>query len=234
MNQTIQFAGATDIGAVRLENQDRWLVLPDLRIAAVADGMGGMPFGSEAAQAAIDTLTYFLGQHLPATPREWRMLLGSINRKIHALGCELSPDTGIGTTLTVAHCAGLRLTIAHVGDSAAFLLRNNVLSQLTQEHTVAAEHRALGRTPPPHSEHMLSSCMGLALLPKVDINETELQPGDRLLLCSDGLCKPASSAEMAAVLAGAESPGAAAAALLPLGRYGGDNITAVVGFVGET
>jgi serine/threonine protein phosphatase PrpC len=134
---------------------------------------------------------------------------------------------------------GSRLALAHVGDSAAFRLRGGgVLEQLTAEHTVAAEvreRRARGSLErmPHGAEHTLTSCLGLPYLPRVDIHETDLQPGDRLLLCSDGLTKPVAPARIAAALSSAATPAAAAETLVSLANSAGgpDNITVVVAWV---
>lgn len=233
----LHYASATDVGRVRRENQDRFLVREELQLAAVADGMGGMPCGEEAAQLAIDSLGAIAPESLPEDLAGWRALLGTVNRTVFELGLKLSPLLGIGTTLTIAHTRGSRLVLAHVGDSAAFRLRDGALEQLTAEHTVAAEilvRRAQGSPErmPRGAEHTLTSCIGLPSLPGVDVHETDLQPGDRFLLCSDGLSKPVDTAQLTAALARAESPAAAVADLVALANAAGgpDNITAIVAF----
>lgn len=234
----LQFAVASDIGQHRKENQDRWLLREELQLAAVADGMGGMACGAEAAQRALDTIAALVAQALPVNDAEWERLIDEANRAVFALGLDLSPNRGIGTTLTLAHWRGAKLTLAHVGDSAALRLRGGVLEQLTPEHTVAAEvleRRAAGSVErmPHGAEHMLSSCLGLPYLPQKAVRTIELRPGDRLLLCSDGLTKPVALESIAETLAQAPSPAAAVAKLIALANAAGgpDNITALVGFV---
>lgn len=233
------FAGSSDIGRRRTGNQDRWWVREELQLAAVADGMGGMPFGEEAAQAAIDALAAHLEKSVPELPAAWRKLLNSVNREVFARGQQLSPETGIGSTLTIARIHADRLHFAHVGDSALFRLRAGRMEQLTCEHTVASEiraRRAAGhwQPMPARAEHALTSCLGLPRLPEIDVGETDLQPGDRLLLCTDGLTKPVEPQAIAAALTSAASPAAAAQALVDLANAEGgpDNITVMVGFVG--
>ncbi len=234
----LQFAVASDIGQRRQENQDRWLLREDLQVAAVADGMGGMACGAEAAQRALDTIAARIGQAMPNSLAAWRRLLEDANRAVFSLGLELSPNQGIGTTLTLAHWQDAELTLVHVGDSAALRLRDGELAQLTPEHTVAAEvreRRAAGSVErmPHGAEHMLSSCLGLPYLPQEDVRVVALLPGDRLLLCSDGLTKPVSPEAIGATLARSATPEEAVRQLVDLANAAGgpDNITALVGFV---
>lgn len=236
----LHFAAASDIGRNRRENQDRWFVRDDLQLAAVADGMGGMPCGAEAAQHVIDSLAAHAERGLPADLAGWRALLDELNRAVFDLGRKLSPEHGIGTTLTLVKIVGPQLHLVHVGDSAAFRLRGGVLEQLTAEHTVETEvlaKRAAGlpERMPRSAAHMLTSCLGLPFLPQRDIQEVELRAGDRVLLCSDGLTKPVERVAIADALAQAATPDSAATALIALANTAGgpDNITAVVGFAVE-
>lgn len=233
----LRFTAATDIGRHRPENQDRLLVREDLQLAAVADGMGGLPCGAEAAQCALETLEAQLATGTPNNLDSWRTLLDTLNREVFTLGLKLSPKLGMGSTFTVVRAQAERLDIAHVGDSAAFRLRDGQLKQLTREHTVAAEileHRASGLVErmPHAAEHMLTSCLGLPYLPHKDVVETDLRAGDRLLLCSDGLTKPVEQSAILATLSRNESASAIATELIALAnRAGGpDNITVIVGF----
>ena len=233
----LHYASATDLGRARRENQDRFLVQEARQLAAVADGMGGMPCGAEAAQLAIDSLAAAVRRTPPDDLVGWHTLLEALNHAVYELGQKLSPFTGIGTTLTIAHAREGQLRLVHVGDSAAFRLRSSTLEQLTAEHTVAAEMLARRNHDPNtriprQAGHTLTSCLGLPYLPSVDVHETDLQSGDRLLLCSDGLSKPVEPARIAATLAAAASPAAAVAALIALANAAGgpDNITAVVAF----
>lgn len=236
----LQLAAASDLGRTRQENQDRWLVREDLALAAVADGMGGMACGAEAAQHAIDSLARHADRGLPTDLAGWRALLDELNRAVFALGLKLNAEHGIGTTLTLAKIVGTQLHLAHVGDSAAFRLRAGVFAQLTAEHTVEQEvlaKRAAGlpERMPRSAAHMLTSCLGLPFLPHQEVLETDLVVGDRLLLCSDGLTKPVERAVIADALAQAATPDSAAAALIALANAAGgpDNITAIVGFAVE-
>ena len=233
---SLRFAGATDMGRRRQENQDRWLVLESPVLAVVADGMGGLQHGGRAAQQAMETLRARLAGSLPADDAGWVALLDAINAEVHALGRQLGARQGIGSTLTLVARAPVGLTLAQVGDSAAFRLRDGRMEPLTPEHTVAAEQarlRAAGKDPEPTTApgHALTSCLGLPYLPQRFVGATDLQRGDRLLLCSDGLHKTVPLATIAAIL-GADRPLAQMAAELiaRANEAGGpDNITVVVG-----
>ncbi len=235
----LQFSGATDIGCERKENQDRFLIDTEHGLAAVADGMGGLPHGAEAAQCAIDALKRRLERQIPGDHAAWLRLLDTVGQDVFALGLELSRSLGIGTTLTVIHAHTDTLTLAHVGDSALLRLRGGSLEQLSAEHTVAAELREEARHGRPQlrpfaAEHMLTSCLGLPFLPRKDVRDFDLRPGDRLVLCSDGLTKPVELSEITTALERASSPEDAAAQLIDLAnRNGGpDNVTVVVLFAG--
>ena len=236
----LEFAACSDIGLRRRENQDRHLTRPELGLFAVADGMGGLPNGGEAAEAALGTLTRAFRDTPPTSTETWRQLVQAINREVVLLGRRLSPVLGIGTTLTVFHSGGDQATVAQVGDSAAFRLRAGEWCQLTTEHTVGARARrrraaGLQDEDAGESDHILTSCIGILPLEEIEVIVTELRGGDRYLLCSDGITKPVPEEQVRAALAAAASPKQAAAALIALAnRCGGpDNSTAVVVFCRE-
>ncbi len=209
-------------------------MLDHLSLAAVADGMGGLSFGDQAAQLAIDGLRARLAAGLPADSAVWGAWFDEINAEVSALGARISPNRGIGSTLTVAAATGACLLIAHVGDSAVFRFRDGKLEQLNAEHTLAAAMRARGESPvPPSASHALTSCLGLPRLPQKQVLETDLRRGDRLLLCSDGLTKPVAEATIAATLAAAAAPEQTVQTLIALANQAGgpDNITVVLGVV---
>jgi serine/threonine protein phosphatase PrpC len=233
----LETAARSDIGLRRRENQDRHLELPAVGLFAVADGMGGMPHGSEAADATLAALQRLYRAETPYSADAWEQLVHAVNRDVVALGRKLSPVVGIGSTLTVLQVHGERATIAHVGDSAAFRLRAGDWTQLTSEHTVGARarrHRANGGTEDTSegADHVLTSCIGAAPLEEVEILDTDLRAGDRYLLCSDGITKPAPGTDIRDAVARASTPANATEALIALANHcgGPDNATAVVLF----
>src|SRR4051812_48245626 len=121
----------TDVGRVRPENEDSFVCNETLKLYGVADGIGGLPSGAQASQLAIATLEKIFNHHPTTAKIDYNLVLTDINHQVFSLGRIISPQFGIGSTLTFAHLIGVKLHIAHVGDSAALRLRSKVLEQLT-------------------------------------------------------------------------------------------------------
>lgn len=192
----------------------------------VADGMGGHVAGEIASRIAVDTAVDIVG--------------GPGDRVVganHALLLEVAerPElAGMGTTMTLLEIIDDVARIAHVGDSRAYLLRNGELRQLTEDHTVAAEYVAAGRLTPEEAMHhpqrnMITRALGLTQDLIVDEVEEPIRPGDRFLLCSDGVNSMLTDSQIAEQLS-AESPEEAAWGLVEAANAAGgnDNISAVV------
>lgn len=246
--ETLRLAVAAQSDAAgRPENQDvaMALALPASSgapaedfLLLVADGMGGAPAGDVASQIAAATLRDAFSQ-LPAS--DLAQALKSAYRKandaVFAASQENPTQAGMGTTLTAALLHGKYATVANVGDSRAYLLRGGGITQITQDHTVVADDVASGKinqkqaqTDPRRNQltHALGTKQRLdTRLP--NIFELALLPGDRLLLCSDGLYEVVDHVDMQRLL-GTQEADAAAIALVDLARERGtsDNATAVV------
>lgn len=239
MKSAFDYSSISDVGLRRAENQDRCLAESKLGLFAVADGMGGLPYGAETATAAIDALKRRFGATPPATAAAWQALVLAINAEIATLGRQVSPSTGVGTTLSIAWFGPeRRLVTVHVGDSVVLRLRDGNLEQLTEEHTVAVRARKLREQgyeapEPANAEHILTSCIGLEPLEEIDVREWETAPGDRYLIASDGITKPVRSESIALSLQRAANAKEAGRSLvkLALGAGAPDNATAVVVFV---
>ena len=204
----------------------------------VADGMGGEPAGDVASRIAADTLRDTLsvmpqGDLGQALKQAYRKANDAIIEAGHA-----EPSyAGMGTTLTSALLHGRYATVANVGDSRAYLLRGAGLTQVTQDHTLVQEEAAKGRITAEAARrdprrNILTHSVGSA--EKLDsklpnIFELTLLPGDRLLLCSDGLHDVLDEVDMQRLLL-AEDPAVAARSLVALAKERGtrDNATAVV------
>jgi serine/threonine protein phosphatase PrpC len=211
MTPQITWAAKTDIGLGRRENQDRWLARENDGLFAVADGMGGMRGGAEAATLALATLEADFARSAPATSESWEALVRKVNDRVWRRGLVISPAEGIGTTLTLLHFEPSGTRVVHVGDSACFMLRAGRLTQLTEDHTVAAEAerrfaRGLPVEPKPWAGHILTRCIGQIDLDGIDVATVSVEPGDRLLLCTDGITKVLDNTAIAASLAAAVSP----------------------------
>lgn len=226
-----QWASATHTGRVRSNNEDA--VFPpvsgagtDSTLFIVADGMGGHVAGEVASRIAVETAT-----DLDSGPAE------RVTNANHALLIEVSdhPDlAGMGTTMTLLQIKDGVAHLAHVGDSRAYLLRQGSLRQLTVDHTVAAEYVAAGQLSPEEAQthpqrNMITRALGLTQNLMVDEIEEPVRPGDRFLLCSDGVNSMLTDPEISEQL-DAATPEEAAWALVEAANAAGghDNISAVV------
>lgn len=227
-----QWASATHTGRVRSNNQDS--VHPETSGSAesktllmVADGMGGHVAGEIASKIAVDTAKEIVG-----TPG---MRVVGANQAILLQVAE-SPDlAGMGTTLTLVELGDDGVgRFAHVGDSRAYLLRDGVLRQLTEDHTVVAEYVASGKIRAEEAHNhpqrsMLTRALGLTQDLLVDEIEEPLEVGDRYLLCSDGVNSMIDGQDVADCLALDTAEEAAWALIEASNAAGGhDNITVVV------
>jgi PPM family protein phosphatase len=230
------FAG-TDVGMVRSGNEDS--LFSGRTVFAVADGLGGHQGGEVASATAVEPLAALDGREF-ADPDAAAQALASAIRAGNAAILERAAGTpdlwGMGTTVTAAAVAGDRfLQLAHVGDSRAYLLRDGTLDQLTTDHTVVGELVRRGRLTPEqaaiHPERsILTRAVGLdPNLPVDTPDPLELQPGDQVLLCSDGLTEPVPDDAIAQLLATPDGDAACRALIDAANTAGGpDNITVVL------
>ncbi|HET7856392.1 MAG TPA: Stp1/IreP family PP2C-type Ser/Thr phosphatase [Gaiellaceae bacterium] len=175
-------------GRKRRRNEDAWVCQPP--IFAVADGMGGARGGEIASRLAAAALR----ENDTAASGEERVieLIQEANRRVYERSSEDSDASGMGTTITVALVEDGGVTIGHVGDSRAYLIRERTLEQLTDDHSLVAELVRSGRLSPEEAEtHPQRSVITRALGtdPDVDVDtlSVDAQPGDLFLICSDGL-----------------------------------------------
>jgi serine/threonine protein phosphatase PrpC len=229
----VRYAMKSDVGRERDGNEDAAYAGP--RLLAVADGMGGHAAGEVASAAAIETLKS-LDADVP--PGE---LLNVLARAVHEAGAKLhdmveaDPSLrGMGTTLTGIMWSGSQLGLVHIGDSRAYLLRDGDLFQITHDHTVVQALVDDGRiTPEEAASHPQRSLLLRALggpSAEPDLELRDARPGDRYLLCSDGLHEAVDADAITRVLAGVAEPEEAVAELVDLANQAGgpDNITCIV------
>ena len=227
-------AAVTDVGRVRagLPNEDGYLDQIDrLGLVAVADGMGGHNAGEVASATALEALRAAVASGEPL-----REAIEGANEAVLEKSESNREFYGMGTTLT----AGMlgtdgSLTIGHVGDSRAYLSRDGELRQVTDDHSLVEELVRGGELTPEQAEvHPQRSIItrALGIDPRVDVDEypIELQPGDRILLCSDGLTTMVRPEEIANILGREPDPRRAAQLLVDAANAAGgeDNITAVI------
>ena len=225
----IEVGATTDIGRVRERNEDSILVEPPLYV--VADGMGGHRGGQVASRVALETIEKLASEGRGSLPDHVR----GANRAVWDRSVEDERLSGMGTTLTAARVDGASALIAHVGDSRAYLLRDGVLRQITDDHTLVARMVKSGEITEAEAEvhphkNVLTRALGTDESVEVDEDTITLQDGDRLLLCSDGLTGMVTEDQIQAILENSDQPQQAADRLVKAAnRAGGiDNISVVV------
>ena len=231
------FAG-TDVGRARSGNEDSYFC--GRTVFAVADGLGGHQGGEVASAAAVEPLAALDGREFAEPAEAAEALTTAIREGNSAILERAAGDPGLwgmGTTVTAAALAGDRhLQLAHVGDSRAYLLRDGSLEQLTTDHTVVGELVRRGRLTPAqaavHPERsILTRAVGLDPRIPVDTPDpVELQAGDQVLLCSDGLTEAVDEDRIAELLSAEADGNAACQALIDAANTAGgpDNITVVL------
>jgi PPM family protein phosphatase len=222
-------AAATDIGLVREGNEDSYLTEEPL--FAVADGMGGHRGGEVASQLAVETLEKLFKQRVGDLPDQ----VQEANRVVFERSVVDEKVAGMGTTLTAALVEGDRVRLAHVGDSRAYLLRDRKLRLLTEDHTLVHRMVSEGEISQEEAEthpqrSVLTRALGVDTVVDVDDDTVQVRPGDRLLLCTDGLTSMVSEEEIEEVLRTVPDPLDAAQRLVRMANEAGgvDNTTVVV------
>ena len=222
---------ASDRGRQRQGNEDNFFVRSPLFV--VADGMGGAQAGEVASQMAVDSFD----QGLPdGTPAEGlTQLVEAANRAIHERSQSDAQRAGMGTTVTAAYVGEEDVTIAHVGDSRAYLLRDGDLIRLTRDHSLVGELVERGKLTEEQAEtHPQRSVITRALGPEpdvaVDVKAYHARGGDRFLLCSDGLTSMIPEARVKQILEGTEALEEAGRELIAAANDAGgrDNITVLL------
>ena len=204
----------------------------------VADGVGGLPGGAEAAQLAVETVAGAARAAIANGCLDLNEAVQAANRMVLELGRRISPSMGIGTTLTLGCIRDNALLIAHVGDSRCYGSRGGVFSRLTEDHSVENEarlRRAKGEVIYYHevNRNALTRCVGQPTPPEVDLITRPLQAGDRYLFCSDGITRMLPDSELGSLLMKFPDPKSAIEDIVNLAvrRGGPDNATAVAVFI---
>ncbi|HEX3377137.1 MAG TPA: protein phosphatase 2C domain-containing protein [Candidatus Acidoferrales bacterium] len=240
----LEFVALTDVGRVRDHNEDYlghsvpatpaqarshgWLFV-------LADGVGGHEKGEVASQTAVEAMK--AGFPNSKEGESHSSVLQRLVQQANASVFEASMNGGresAGMATTIVACALRfdRVSVAHVGDSRCYLIRNGKAAQITRDHTVVGEQVRLGLVSAQEAaegnmNHILSRSLGTELVANVDTNDHQVFAGDVLLLCSDGLHGAVDASEMAALCGHGQDLHQAAAKLVALAndRGGGDNIS---------
>ena len=231
------------MGRVRRMNQDRFGVAEDLGLAVVCDGMGGPAGGEIASSVAVETFLAVMrqeisncrGSHNGLSRRALCRATAAANRAVRAKAAFDTRFRGMGTTLVGARLDGRELTVVNVGDSRAYLLRGGAARQLTTDHSYVREQVRLGlmsETEASHSplQSVITRAVGTEEDVQPDFFVEMVEPGDQVLLCSDGLTRHVGERELAAAAELGQQPSAVCERLVALANEhgGSDNITCVL------
>lgn len=247
---SISAAALTDPGLIRERNEDTYAIEASLGCYLVCDGMGGHAAGDIASRLAADSIcSYLRGEpdapdSPPATPFDESIspitnrLGGAIrhaNRMIHHEALQRPACAGMGTTVVATVIRGRVASVAHVGDSRLYLVRNRCLDCLTTDHSMEVERNRLdpcggGKTDAPRRTSVLTRAVGVADSVEVDLSEAPLMPGDVLLLCSDGLTREVTPDTILETVIDRKTPQPIAEQLMSLAKAAGgrDNITVLI------
>jgi protein phosphatase len=243
-------SGLSDVGRVRTNNEDSFRIVEALNLFILSDGMGGEAHGEVASAMAVDVINKYcesekedsgatvldeVPANISSRTRRLKNAVAQANFRIFQSAQKNPEQRGMGATITALWLKDTLLSIAHVGDSRAYLLRNGNLQQLTNDHSLVAEQVRRGLITPQQAEEsdmqsVLLRALGAHPEVEIDVDEVEIIPRDALLLCSDGLTRMVTEPEIAGALQAEMVPSAAAERLIALANENGgiDNITVIV------
>lgn len=239
--------GKTDIGLVRKVNEDSFLCeklegIDGLYLYIVADGMGGHNAGEVASSMAVREVAFYLKENIEALKlgdNEIRDLIRNAisyaNEKIYKTSIIKSNCLGMGTTLSMVLLKDNRIYIGHVGDSRIYLIRNNSILRLTEDHSLVAELIKSGTIKPEEAnshpqKNVITKALGTEYTIEPDISQIDLQWDDYILICTDGLSNAVCEDDMTNAIINTSDLNEACDLLINKAkeRGGFDNITAVV------
>jgi PPM family protein phosphatase len=241
--------GLTDVGRKRDHNEDSFLVDEDLGLFIVADGMGGHAGGGTASRLAVETVQAAMREARAATPdllsREGPLeqspareaLREAVERACRSIYRAAQGDpnlAGMGTTVTAAAVAGRHAFVAHVGDSRCYLVRGGHIYQVSEDHSLVNEQLKAGAITADEAKssrfkNIITRSVGFEEEVAVDLMGVDVEPGDRLVLCCDGLSNHAEDEEILHIVSSATFEEAPRRLVdLANDRGGDDNITVIV------
>jgi serine/threonine protein phosphatase PrpC len=246
----IDVGARTDVGRVRENNEDAYRVEPALGLYVISDGMGGEAHGELASNLTVETVIEHCkgalddpeatayGEPRPELSAKTNRLAGAVylaNKRIYDAGERNLEQRGMGATVVAAWMEGQRLSLVHVGDSRAYLLRGGALEQLTADHSLVAEQVRQGLITPQQAEsselqNVLTRALGPHAEIGIDADEHQLMPGDTILMCTDGVSRMVTDEEIGSTLMTSTSAQQAADRLIELANENGglDNSSAIV------
>lgn len=231
----------TDAGQIRDINQDDMYTsempvgnLPNLFL--VADGMGGHAAGDYASRCAIEeTVDFITHSELTEPVALMREAIGRANRFLLQAARREPEKAGMGTTLVAASCVGHQLYTANVGDSRLYLINQETITQITRDHSLVGEMVRSGRIAESEAKihpdkNVITRAVGVFEEVAVDFFETQIEEGDMILMCSDGLTNEVSDADIKRIVLGQRDIVERAEKLIEAANKNGghDNITVVL------
>jgi protein phosphatase len=233
----MKFFGATDVGLKRSNNEDAWMVLGELGAAILADGMGGENCGEVGSAVTVETVAEYLRAPEAGLAREAaaKEAIRAANTRVLETARNRRECDGMGSTVVVALWWGAELVLANVGDSRAYLYRAGELRQLTYDQNFANELRTrLGfsedRLRQMPNRNVLTMAVGIFEEVLIRTHAEKLEPGDQILLCSDGLYGPVDDENIGASLGRVEGLDQKVRRLIAMANEAGgpDNVTAIL------
>jgi serine/threonine protein phosphatase PrpC len=195
--------GHSDVGFIREKNEDAFLNRPDIGVFAVADGVGGLPYGALASKLAVQNFEAFAtSPSFFENLDNFKKTFFDIHKNILENGLIVGGQNGIGTTFSGIKILDGRFLFSHVGDSSILHFRKSEgISEVTKCHTLAAELIAKhgpesAKDMPEHYAHTLTRCMGQDIDFDVDVGEVKVGSSDKIIICSDGVTNMVELAEM--------------------------------------
>lgn len=233
----LDYSGISESGRVRTINQDSYFVgeIPSRGLLAlVADGMGGHKTGEVASRKAVEIIREELEQASSHPPGALARAVQAANLEIYDYAREHDEHSGMGTTLTAVFIDDQVGLVGHIGDSRAYLIRDNTIHQLTQDHSWVAERVRQGILSEKEAKHhrwrnVITNALGATQEFKLDLRHFDVRRGDKLLLCSDGISMLIPDETLLEII-DRHPPEEATETLMALANERGspDNITAVV------
>jgi serine/threonine protein phosphatase PrpC len=246
----MEFGARSDAGRVRGNNEDSFRLAPELGLFVLSDGMGGLEAGEVASRLAVETVMAHceqaetdpalpvFGKHIEGVSDVCNRLASAVrlaNTEIYGHAKNRGGKAAMGATIVVLRFVEDRVCIAHVGDSRAYLLRAGQFDQLTEDHSFVADQVRRGMLTEEEASrskmhNVLTRALGIDPQVDVDVTEELLMDGDVYLVCSDGLFRELSGAQITGVLQETDDPQRAASRLVDMANQagGGDNITVIV------
>ncbi|AFI28259.1 MULTISPECIES: protein-serine/threonine phosphatase PrpC [Bacillus] len=234
----------TDTGKIRQHNEDDAGIFKgkdEFVLAVVADGMGGHLAGDVASKMAVKAMgeKWNEAETIPQAPSECEKWLIeqilSVNSKIYDHAQAHEECQGMGTTIVCALFTGKTVSVAHIGDSRCYLLQDDDFIQVTEDHSLVNELVRTGEISREDAEHhprknVLTKALGTDQSVSIDTRSFDIEPGDKLLLCSDGLTNKVEGTELKDILQSDSAPQEKVNLLVDKANQNGgeDNITAVL------